>query len=309
MLQVIDVIDEQPRQGDFAARRRPGRSPAAPPPSCTRRRGAGACCRPATGRSGRATGRPGSPGCGPTAPARSRGSPARQAIWPRTKRWWLFEAESIRWPTTSFFVQRSGEGRCSLSASENPGEDARQRADGKPQAFDGSRHLVHSSPPCVVSCVASSAGSRRSGRPAGRVLRVGRVGLDNRHRRKRDPLGVTTSRTVAHVSQRLRTASSLGGSCLHHAATAKASSSPRCCKARTTFCPALGGVVLVQLPLALEPLDLDAEADDLRQQPVHERTGRVERPRPGHGPLRTRPRVRCTISSRASRSSITSTRP
>lgn len=32
-----------------------------------------------------------------------------------------------------------------------PGEDARQRADGKPQAFDGSRHLVHSSPPCVRS--------------------------------------------------------------------------------------------------------------------------------------------------------------
>src|SRR5262245_52309471 len=47
----------------------------------------------------------------------------------------------------------------------------------------------------------------------------------------------------------------------------------------------LGGVVLVQLELALDLLDLDAEADDLRQQALHEGTGRVERPGPGPGPL------------------------
>src|SRR5207247_1036446 len=42
-----------------------------------------------------------------------------RAVWPRTNRWWLFAAESIRWPTTSFFVHRPGAGHSSLSASEN----------------------------------------------------------------------------------------------------------------------------------------------------------------------------------------------
>src|SRR5438132_4003208 len=51
------------------------------------------------------------------------------------------------------------------------------------------------------------------------------------------------------------------------------------------FLAALGGVVLVQLPLAFDPLDLDAEADDLRQHSSRERPGAVERPGAGHGLL------------------------
>src|SRR2546421_339175 len=50
----------------------------------------------------------------------------------------------------------------------------------------------------------------------------------------------------------------------------------------------LGGVVLVQLPLALDRRDFDAEADDLRQHPVRERAGAVERPGPRH-PLLVEP--------------------
>src|SRR5262249_18459827 len=37
----------------------------------------------------------------------------------------------------------------------------------------------------------------------------------------------------------------------------------------------LGRVVLVQFELALDLLDLDAEADDLRQQPLHEGCGGI----------------------------------
>src|SRR5260370_20376713 len=39
---------------------------------------------------------------------------------------------------------------------------------------------------------------------------------------------------------------------------------------------ALGGVVLVELPLSLDALDLDAEADDVRQAPLPQRPRRVQ---------------------------------
>jgi hypothetical protein len=64
------------------------------------------------------------------------------------------------------------------------------------------------------------------------------------------------------------------------AAMAWAFSSPRSHKARPQgpddLLAAIEGVVLFQLPLALDILDLDAEADDLPQQPVHEGTGAVK---------------------------------
>jgi len=47
------------------------------------------------------------------------------------------------------------------------GEDNRQGADGKPQAFDGSVHLVHPSPPCVNSSSLASLGLYPSHRTTG----------------------------------------------------------------------------------------------------------------------------------------------
>ncbi len=86
----------------------------------------------------------------------------------RTKRWWLFEAESIRWPRTSFFVHRSGEGRCSLSASENSARmlGSVRTANRRRSMAANISSFIRSLP---ASCLARSspwAGSRRTGRPA-----------------------------------------------------------------------------------------------------------------------------------------------
>jgi hypothetical protein len=95
-----------------------------------------------------------------------------------------------------------------------------------------------------------------------------------------------TSRTLAHVSQRLRTASTLRRkSRLHHGGYRPGIVAATLLQGSGEIPPAVAGAVLVQLELALDRLDLDAEADDLRQQPllVSRAVTRPGSPRVRHG--------------------------
>ena len=75
---------------------------------------------------------------------------------------------------------------------------------------------------------------------------------------------MATSRIEAHVSQSVVTALILQGKHrLHHGRNRLGIFVALLPQDSDNLLPALNGMVLVQLPLALDLLDLDAEADDL----------------------------------------------